>query len=62
MQRTDVFLIEVEMGCDWTSLEEGKKMPELNSPGSSRLSNTNPRMKEYMLVLVAPYGGTSRQL
>lgn len=37
-------------------------MPELNSPGSSRLSNTNPGMKEYMLVLVAPYGGTSRQL
>lgn len=25
MHRKDVFLIEVEMGCDWTSLEEGKK-------------------------------------
>ena len=33
-------------------------MPELNSPGSSRLSNTNSGMKEHMLVLVAPYGGT----
>lgn len=53
MQRKDVFLIEVEMGCDWTFIEEGKKMPELKRPGSSRLSNTNPGMKEYMLVLVA---------
>lgn len=25
MHRKDVFLIEVEMGYDWTSLEEGKK-------------------------------------
>ena len=53
MQRKDVFLIEVEMGCDWTFIEEGKKMPELNRPGSSRQTNTNPGMKEYMLVLVA---------